>query len=132
MEYSSYDIIADDYDSKRKKPWKPLKDFLEFLDKKEYTFKGNCIDLGCANGRHFEIFKNLNNKIIGIDNSLALLKLALKRIKSSDLHSKIELNKIQLILGDLKFIPIRNHSIQNVFSVATIHHVKEQQERANI
>ena len=33
MEYSSYDIIADDYDSKRKKPWKPLKDFLEFLDK---------------------------------------------------------------------------------------------------
>jgi SAM-dependent methyltransferase len=132
MENFSYDNIADDYDSKRKKPWIPLKDFLFFLSKNRYTFKGNCIDLGCANGRHFEIFKNSNNKIIGIDNSSALLKLALKRLKSSKQYSKIELNRIQLILADLKFIPIRTHSIQNVFSVATIHHVKEQQERAKV
>lgn len=132
MEYFTYDNIADDYDSKRKKPWKPLKDFLYCLSKNGYTFNGNCIDLGCANGRHFEIFKNSNNRIIGIDNSFALLKLASERLKSSDHYSKIELNKIQLILGDLNFIPIRNHSIQNVFSVATIHHVKGQPERANV
>jgi len=132
MEKLSYDSIADDYDSKRKKPWKALKDFSYFLSNKGYIFKGNCIDLGCANGRHFEIFKNSNNKIIGIDNSSALLRLALERIRSSDLHSNIELNKIQLILGDLNFIPIRNYSIQNVFSVATIHHVKGQLERANV
>jgi len=132
MEKLSYDSIADDYDSKRKKPWKALKDFSYFLSNKGYIFKGNCIDLGCANGRHFEIFKNSNNKIIGIDNSSALLKLALERLRSSDLYSNVELNKIQLILGDLNFIPIRNYSIQNVFSVATIHHVKGQLERANV
>lgn len=130
MEYFSYDDIADDYDSKRRKPWNPLIDFLYLINKNGYTFKGNCIDLGCANGRHFEIFKNSNNNIIGIDNSLELLKLALERIKSSNDYSKIEMNKIQLIFGDLNFIPIRNHSIQNVFSVATIHHVKGKQERA--
>lgn len=132
MEYFTYDNIADDYDSKRKKPWKPLKDFLFFLSKNGHTFKGICIDLGCANGRHFEIFKNSNNKIIGIDNSSALLKLASERLKRSEYYSKIELNKIQLILGDLNFIPIRNNSIQNVFSVATIHHVKGQIVRAKV
>ncbi len=132
MEDFTYDNIADDYDSKRKKPWKPLKDFLFFLIKNGHTFKGNCIDLGCANGRHFEIFKNSNNKIIGIDNSSALLKLALERLRNSKIYSKIEKNKIQLILADLKFIPVRNHSIQNVFSVATLHHIKGQLERANV
>lgn len=132
MKYLTYDTIADDYDSKRKKPWKPLKDFLSFLSKKGYTIKGTCIDLGSANGRHFELFKNSNNRMIGIDNSSALLKLALERLRSSNSYSKIELNKIQLILADLKFIPIRNHAIQNVFSVATIHHIKGQLERANV
>jgi len=128
MENFSYDNIADDYDSKRKKPWKALKDFLYFLSKRGYNFKGTCIDLGCANGRHFELFQNSNNKIIGIDNSSALLKLALERLKSSNSYSK---TKIQLILADLKFIPIRNHAIQNVFSIATIHHIKGQLERTN-
>jgi len=131
MKYLTYDIIADDYDSKRKKPWRPFKDFLYFLSKKGYTFKGTCIDLGSANGRHFELFKNSNNRIIGIDNSSALLKLALERLRSSNSYSKIEITKIQLILADLKFIPIRNHVIQNVFTVATIHHIKGQLERAN-
>ena len=132
MEDFTYDNIAEDYDSKRKKPWKPLKDFLLFLSKTGYTFEGNCIDLGCANGRHFEIFKNSNNRIIGIDNSSALLKLASERLKNSDYYSIMELNKIHLILGDLKFIPVRNHSIQNIFSIATLHHVKRQQERAKV
>ena len=58
--------------------------------------------------------------------------MALERLKSSIQYSKTEFNKIQLILGDVNFIPIRNYSIQNVFSVATIHHVKGQLERAEV
>ena len=133
MENYSYNKIARDYNLKRKKPWLPLTQFLDQLTQKGYRFNGFCIDLGCANGRHFEIFKaDFNNKLIGVDNSLEFLKIAQDNLKNSTHFSKVELNDIQLILGDLKNIPIRANSIQNIFSIATIHHIKYKSERKRV
>lgn len=133
MEYSYYNSFASDYHLKRKKAWIPLIHFLDKLDKKGYRFYGICLDLGCGNGRNFKIFKSFfNNKLIGIDNSLEFLKIAKTRIKNSNLFTKNEQNYIQLILADLIYLPIRNNSIQNVFSIATIHHIKTKLQRENV
>lgn len=133
MENYYYNKIAHDYHLKRSKPWNSLNHFLNQLYKKGYRFKGITIDLGCANGRNFEIFKpQPNNKLIGIDNSLEFLYIARKNVIKSNNFSKIEQNNIQLILADLKALPIRNNSIQNIFSVATIHHIEKKAERDRV
>lgn len=133
MENYYYNKIASDYASKRRKPWGPLNQFLNQLNKNGYRFNGFCIDLGCANGRNFKLFKLLGNiKLIGLDNSLEFLKIARNDVKNSTHFSKIEQNSIQLILGDLKYIPIRANSVQNIFSIATIHHIKYNAERKKV
>jgi len=124
-----YDSIAKDYHLKRKKPWIPLKLFLKALDKNGFQFSGYSIDLGCANGRNFKLFLKENIRLIGIDNSLELLKIANKEMKELEVFSTKQLKNIQLILSDISCLPIRANTIQNIFSIATLHHVKYKIER---
>jgi SAM-dependent methyltransferase len=131
MEGLSFNHIALDYHSKRKKPWRPLKFFIDFLNKRGYIFRGKCLDLGCGNGRNFKIMSNAPNKLIGIDISLELLKLAKLNLKNADNFSFEESRFYQLILGDITNLPIRINSIDNIFSIATIHHIRLKSERKN-
>jgi len=129
MKNCSYNEIAEDYHLKRTKPWDIIQDFLNFLKEKNYAFNGLCIDLGCANGRNFKIFKSNDNKLIGIDNSYELLKIARKNLKNAFQFEKSESNNIQLILADLESIPIRLNLIDTFFIIATIHHIKTKIKR---
>ncbi|MBD3255266.1 MAG: methyltransferase domain-containing protein [Candidatus Lokiarchaeota archaeon] len=127
-----FDNIAKDYDLKRKKPWRALKRYIANLRKGGISFKGINLDLGCANGRNFPIFLPISSKIIGIDKSHAFLKITLERVKKDSEYSANELKRIQLVLADIEFLPIRKNSINNVFSIATIHHVKGESSRKNV
>ena len=124
-----YDKIAIDYDLKRRKPWKALENFLSSLKDKGYSFNGIILDLGCANGRNFILFKNSINKIIGIDNSIEFLKIALKNLRDPSQYNIEASQNIYLILGDLKNLPLRANTIRNTFSIAAIHHVKSKSAR---
>ncbi len=131
-EGSNFNHIAEDYHSKRKKPWRPLEFFLKHLKNKGYIFKGIILDLGCANGRNFKIMSTPPNKLIGIDLSLELLKIAQSNLKDINQYSEFESNFIQLLLGDIVNLPIRQKSTHNIFSIATIHHIKKKSERKRI
>lgn len=132
MEGTIFDQIAKDYHSKRRKPWKPLEFFLDYLKAKKYLFHGISLDLGCANGRNFKILGNKPKKLVGIDISLEFLKIAQNSLKNSEHYLKSESNFIQILMADIKYLPIRNNSIQNVFSIATIHHIKDKANRKRI
>ncbi len=127
-----YNKFARDYHNKRKQPWADFNVFFNKLKLKDLTLKGNIIDLGCANGRHFELFKTDQNRLIGIDNSLQFLKIAQEQLKNKEIN-KAEQNKVQLLLADMNYLPIRNiKKINCVFSVAAVHHIKTEQNRRHI
>ncbi|MFX0176097.1 MAG: class I SAM-dependent methyltransferase [Candidatus Hodarchaeota archaeon] len=132
MERISYNYFAEDYHQKRKKPWKALKDFLNRLNNEVYQLSGNCLDLGCANGRNFKLLYSKNRKLIGIDNSIHFLKIAQEQLNDTNLYSNIEKNSIQLILSDMLFLPIRPNTINNIYSIAAIHHIKKLSEQKRL
>lgn len=132
MEAKIFNQIAKDYHSKRKKPWRPLEFFLNYLKKKGYMLKGMSIDLGCANGRNFKILGNYPKKLLGVDISLEFLKIAQNDLKNSEKYQKSESNCIQLLLADINYLPIRKNSIQNIFSIATIHHIRHKSNRKKL
>jgi len=127
-----YNKIAWDYHLKRKKPWKALEDFFNCLKEKKYNFPGYCIDLGCGSGRNFTIFKESDNKLIGIDNSIEFLKIAKSNLNDVNQYSKFDADNIQLILGDINYSPIKAKAVNNVFSIASIHHIKGKEERQEV
>jgi len=126
MEKDLYNFIAADFSKKKSKPWKDLETFVEEIKEKEISFLGYNIDLGCANGRNFSVFIQPNNKLIGVDNSFEFLKIARDHIKSDNNLPKNSSNFIQLILSDILFLPIRPNVIQNILSIATIHHINDK------
>ena len=129
MVISDYNHFAMDYHSKRRNPWKPLKIFIDHLKKKGISFHGISLDLGCANGRNFTLLGDSPRKIVGIDISLELLKIARKNLIDNNQSLQIEKHSYQILLGDIKNLPIRPRSINNIFSIATIHHIQNKSSR---
>jgi SAM-dependent methyltransferase len=117
--------LAKDYHYKRRNPWKPLEEFIMFLKQEKYNFDGIIMDLGCGNGRNFNLFRTQNDKIIGVDNSLEFLKIAKKSLIS-------EQNSTQLLLSDLKFLPIRPSVINYIFLIASFHHIRNSSQRNDL
>jgi len=105
--------------------------FIEELKERGYKFGGLNIDLGCGNGKFFEIFKNFSNKLIGIDNSIRSLKFAKIRIFQKKFKNQ-NLNNIELILADMNKLPLRERSIDNIFSIVVIHLLKTHKQRKEI
>lgn len=124
--------LAKDYHNKRRHPWNALNEFISTIKVGDSFYKGYIVDLGCANGRNFKLFKKPENKLIGIDNSPEFLKIAKKQLEDIDLYLDRDKNSIELIHSDLKALPIRPGKINTVFSIATIHHVKGEKVREKV
>ena len=124
-----YDDIAEDYDNKRRRPWTPFRNFLKKLVAAGYQFKGINIDLGCANGRHFSLFNQVSDRLIGIDNSIEFLTIAKEQLCSSEEIKDYDKKSVGLILADMIALPIRPSIIQAIFSVASLHHVEGKDNR---
>jgi len=129
MNKKIYDILALDYHQKRFYPWKDFELFYNELIQEGVSFNGYNIDLGCANGRNFKIFLQSDIKLIGIDNSIEFLKISRNRLKTGKNYTEKERRSIELIQSDINAIPIRPEIVNNIFSIATIHHMKNLHSR---
>jgi SAM-dependent methyltransferase len=123
-----YDKFAYDYHHKRKWPWKDFVQFYKEISGKGFEFQGTIIDLGCANGRHFQCIKDPNNRLIGIDSSIEFLNIAKKNLPDSKI-SQEDINKVEITQADMNFLPFRSNSIDGIVSVAAIHHIKTKESR---
>lgn len=114
---STYDQIADEFDSTRRYPGK------EFWLFKDYIKPGSfIIDLGCGNGRFLkfleEAAKNWQTPkfhYLGIDTNEKLLNLARKQFAHFPGES--------FILGDQTAIPIADNTADNIFNIRAFHHI---------
>ena len=132
MNKKIYDILALDYNQKRFYPWKDFGLFFNKLIKKGVSFNGYNIDLGCANGRNFKIFLQSDIKLIGIDNSIEFLKISNNRLKTGKDYTIKEQRSIELIQSDIYALPIRPEAVNNIFSIAAIHHIKNIHNRNHV
>jgi SAM-dependent methyltransferase len=132
MDISYYNYLAEDYNHKRQKPWKALIDFLKYVQIDNLDSPDFCLDIGCGNGRNFPLISSFSNHIIGLDNSIELLKLAQKNIEKQLTTPHMNDIDIQLILCSIGSIPIRPKTIGGVFMIAVIHHIKGKAKRRYI
>jgi len=129
MNKKIYDYLALDYHNKRFYPWKDFGSFYNKLIQGGISFNGICADIGCGNGRNFKIFLQSDIKLIGIDNSIEFLKISRNRIRTGDEYSAKDQRSIHLIQSDFNALPIRPEVVNNIFSIAAIHHIKTVNNR---
>ena len=79
---------------------------------KNYTV----LDLGCGGGRNIEYFLTKADKVYGLDHSETSVKMA------SEINKKaIDTGRCQILLGDVKNLPLEDQSIDIVTAFETIY-----------
>jgi len=108
-----YNKIADHFSETRKYPWK---DF-EFLFE-EVPAKSRVLDMGCGNGRFYQLLKDKDVSYIGIDKSERLIEKARERYPEPE-----------FLVGDGLSLPFKDESFDFVFSIAVLHHLPSEESR---
>jgi len=102
-----YDEFAKDWDTTRRYAW-PEFEMIKSKLKKNLKV----LDLGCGNGRFFEICEKMGVEYVGLDNSKKLIELAKKNYP-----------KGKFLVGDALSLPFENENFDLVVSFAVVHHV---------
>lgn len=91
----------------------------EILDKKSYLI----LDLGCGTGFSSEVLISSGFRVIGIDILLDMLRKA--KSKKDYLEDSLNLN---LILADMKYLPIRSNSINHILSISAYNFILHEKK----
>ncbi len=111
-----WNSIAKSFDETRKKPWAEILNFIYSIPKNSIV-----LDIGCGNGRHLIYCAEHCSKVIGIDTSINLLKIAKEKIKNK--------KNADLFHADALSLPLKDNSIDHVLFIATLHNIKGKENR---
>lgn len=101
-----FDKNVEGFSGSRKEAWP------EFEELKKYIKDGEKIlDLGCGNGRLFELFKNKNTEYTGVDFSEKFIDKARKKYG----------NYFQV--ADLSELPFSDNYFDSIWAIAVFHHI---------
>lgn len=108
---ADYSRIAPDFSRTRQKYWEEMREFAKLLKPGDRV-----LDLGCGNGRLYEVLKDLSISYFGIDNSPELIDFAKKRWGEDE--------KRRFLVGDATNLDWWDGKKYNVvFVIAVLHHI---------
>jgi len=102
-----YNKIAKHFSDTRQFVWQELKPFASFVKKGDVV-----VDLGCGNGRLYQIFEGLPISYIGVDQSEELLVLARKQFHGG-----------KFIQGSMLSTPLADGGTDVIFCIAALQHI---------
>ncbi len=105
-----YDSLAEDFSRTRSAIWEEFKSLRDYFQDGEKV-----LDLGCGNGRFFELFLGEEGKRVeyfGVDNSPKLLAIARQRYP-----------QVQFILTDGLELPFAENFFDKILCIAVLHHL---------
>lgn len=106
-------MTAQEFSDTRFRIWGELKSFIKYLKPGDKV-----LDLGCGNGRLFQLFKNQSIDYVGVDNSQSLIDLAKKKNPEA-----------KFILADALNLPFSGQEFDVVFSIAMLHQIPSDELR---
>ncbi len=109
-----YNLIAEDFSRTRNKPWQEIKFLIDDYIKR----KDKVLDLGCGNGRLYELLKRRNIDYIGVDSSKELIKLAKKKYPEAEFRKAEALN-----------LPFFDNYFDKVYTIAVFHQIPSEELR---
>jgi len=109
-----YNLIADEFSRTRERPWEELKPLFDYYTKN----REKILDLGCGNGRYYDLLKEKQIEYIGLDSSEKMIGSAKERYPGLNFQT-----------GDALGMPFPDNFFDKVFSIAVLHHFPSERIR---
>ena len=110
---SVYNAIASQFSATRAFLWDDLKGLERYAQAHD-----TILDLGCGNGRLYQLFQNMQVDYTGVDQSEGLLEQAKEKFPNQ-----------QFLLGDFAKIPLQDNSVDKIYAIASYHHLPDETTR---
>jgi len=110
-----FNEIADEFSVSRKDLWPELKELGKYVVSGE-----SVLDLGCGNGRLYELFSGKNINYTGIDYSENLIRIA--KGKYGD----------KFVQGDILNLPFSEQKFDSVWAIAVLHMIPSKELRKRV
>ena len=112
----AYDEIASLFSSTRQYIWKDIKPLLRFAKDGDQI-----LDVGCGNGRLYQLFTDLSIRFTGVDISSGLIDIAKKSYPESN-----------FIVSDMRKLPLDEEQFDITYSIAAVHHLPPEGQRETL
>jgi len=108
-----YSLITETFSQTRYSLWPELTFFRKYVQEGE-----RILDLGCGNGRLFELFKNKNVEYIGVDNVEKLIEIARKKYPEAKFR-----------VADCLNLPFPANFFDKIYSISVLHNIPSKEFR---
>jgi len=109
-----YNLIVEHFSATRNRVWPEIK----FLFEKYIKPNDKVLDLGCGNGRFYEVIKNYTENYIGVDNCKSLIGIAREKYPYADFKTADAFN-----------LPFSENCFDKIYSIAVLHHIPSKRLR---
>ncbi len=113
MNQETYDNIADQFSGTRDYLWEDVKALVQYIRKGE-----SVLDLGCGNGRLYQIFEKNQGSYTGLDQSANLITLAKEKFPAGRFE-----------VGEFALLPFDDNSFDSIWAIASFHHIPSEELR---
>lgn len=108
-----YNDIASHFSATRQVLWDDLKDLEHFAH-----FGDAILDIGCGNGRLYQMFANLSTTYTGIDQSEGLIEKAREKFPEA-----------KFVVAPMTELPLEDASFDVIYCIAAFHHLSTEELR---
>jgi ubiquinone/menaquinone biosynthesis C-methylase UbiE len=110
-----YDVIADSFSASRVSTWPEMDRIREF-----FKHGDRVLDLGCGNGRAYQLFKGMAIEYEGLDASANLIA-----------HARTNVNDLlaTFTVGNMTALPYDSGTFDLVLMIASFHHLPSKEYR---
>jgi len=128
-----YNLIAEEFSRTRGKIWEETKFLFD-----SFVMPGDkVLDLGCGNGRYFEILKEKNIDYYGVDGSEKLIEEARKRFSGTKFQVVDEDKSSSRPFANARVVdafnlPFPSNFFDKIYSIAVFHQIPSQEFRLQI
>jgi len=124
---TTYNNLAGIWDRLRRRPKQEWQWFLDYVKDGDKV-----LDIGCGNGRLFDLLKERQVNYSGIDISDKLINVAKEKYINSSNHSqntKYQIPNTQFLIADMRSLPFADHQFDIIFCLASFHHLTSWPDR---
>jgi len=112
-----YELIAGQFSDTRQYLWGELKKFDKYVKEGQQV-----LDVGCGNGRLYDLLKDKKVNYVGVDNSEEMIKHARERFEDQKTGCIFE-------VGNILKLNYPAESFDAVFAIAVLHHIPSKKLR---
>ena len=117
---SAYDKIADKFSQTRTYNWPSVNHLIDYISPED-----SVLDLGCGNGRLYQLLTDKSIVYTGFDISKELIEIARTNYG--------KLPNVEFIIGDMsQALPFGNNFFNTTYMIASFHHLPKREDRINL